>query len=158
MKITSNKNQTYFFVAVKMLYVKPWCIVAAAVLIFVIFFSFLFSADLIYVAFRVSSTPLSHVTGVVLNYNFNIVTAGLEIEGQHTEKEQANLLKRLTFVPTVMVCWGPVGVHDVSESDEYWWREVTFFCCPPWHATSLSSDQSFAMNWRLAMNPSGRGR
>lgn len=86
MKITSNKNQKYFFVAVKMSYVKPWCIVAAAVLIFVIFFSFLFSADLIYVPFHVSSTPLSHVTGVVLNYNFNIVTAGLEIEGQHTKK------------------------------------------------------------------------
>lgn len=42
MKITSNKNQKYFFVAVKMSYVKPWCIVAAAVLIFVIFFFFPF--------------------------------------------------------------------------------------------------------------------
>lgn len=46
------------------------------------------------------------------------------------KKEQANLLKRLTFVPTVMVCWGPVGVYGVSGSDEYWWREVTFFLLP----------------------------
>lgn len=66
--------------------------------------------------------------------------------------------KSCVLVPTVRVCWGAAGALAGSGWDELRWRGVTFFCCPPWHTTSLSSDQSSAMNGRLATNPSGRGR
>lgn len=82
----------------------------------------------------------------------------LHYELTQRRKAQGNPLHSV-LIHTVGVCLGGIGVHSASGRDECSGAGRSLFSAAHLGiAACLSSDQSFAVNWRLATNPSGWGR